>query len=164
VTLRPASLGDVAVIAELEALLFGHDAWSPESVRGALEGPGRCLLVAVEGTHVLGYVVTAAAGDVVDLQRIGVRPSCRRQGWACVLLDAALAEARVVGADRMLLEVSAANAPARAFYAAAGFVQIDLRRRYYRDGSDAVVMSRGLDPLPFPDGGVGAAGTPGGRG
>ena len=42
----------------------------------------------------------------------------------------------------MLLEVSAGNAGARAFYAAEGFVEIDRRRRYYRDGSDAVVMAR----------------------
>jgi ribosomal protein S18 acetylase RimI-like enzyme len=40
----------------------------------------------------------------------------------------------------MLLEVSAGNAAALAFYAAAGFVQIDRRPRYYRDGSDAIVL------------------------
>jgi [ribosomal protein S18]-alanine N-acetyltransferase len=44
----------------------------------------------------------------------------------------------------MLLEVSARNTDALAFYAAADFVEIDRRRRYYRDGSDAVVMRRSL--------------------
>ena len=37
---------------------------------------------------------------------------------------------------------SAFNAAASAFYAAEGFAPIDRRRRYYRDGSDAVVMER----------------------
>ena len=46
----------------------------------------------------------------------------------------------------MLLEVSAANAGAIAFYEAHGFARIDVRRRYYRDGSDAVVMLRELGP------------------
>jgi ribosomal protein S18 acetylase RimI-like enzyme len=44
----------------------------------------------------------------------------------------------------MLLEVSAANTGALAFYAASGFVEIDRRPRYYRDGTDAVVLRAAL--------------------
>ena len=42
----------------------------------------------------------------------------------------------------MLLEVSARNTGALAFYGAEGFTEIARRRRYYRDGADAVVMER----------------------
>jgi ribosomal protein S18 acetylase RimI-like enzyme len=45
----------------------------------------------------------------------------------------------------MLLEVSAGNEPAIALYEQAGFAEIDRRRRYYRDGSDALVLARELD-------------------
>jgi ribosomal-protein-alanine N-acetyltransferase len=48
------------------------------------------------------------------------------------------------GADRVLLEVREDNAGARAFYAARGFVEVDRRRRYYRDGATAVVLLRDL--------------------
>ena len=57
-----------------------------------------------------------------------------------------MAEAKAGGADRMLLEVSAANSNALGFYAAAGFTEIDRRPRYYKDGSDAIVMRRSLAP------------------
>jgi ribosomal-protein-alanine N-acetyltransferase len=40
----------------------------------------------------------------------------------------------------MLLEVRADNAGALAFYLAEGFAEIDRRRRYYRDGADAIVL------------------------
>ena len=50
--------------------------------------------------------------------------------------------AKLLGATRILLEVSADNAGALAFYEAEGFAEIDRRRRYYRDGSDAVVLAR----------------------
>jgi ribosomal protein S18 acetylase RimI-like enzyme len=90
---------------------------------------------------VVGYVVTAAAGDVVDLQRVAVRPDFRRLGVARRLLTTALEQ---TGAGRMLLEVAAGNAAALAFYAAEGFTEIDRRPGYYRDGSDAVVMERSL--------------------
>ena len=140
-TLREATVDDVPVVAALDALLFGPDAWNDEQVREEITGEGRRAWVA--GNPVTGYVVTWQAGDVVDLQRIGVHPGRRRQGLAHALLAEAVSAAktdRAARADRMLLEVSAANSGALAFYAAEGFVEIDRRRRYYRDGSDAVVM------------------------
>jgi ribosomal protein S18 acetylase RimI-like enzyme len=133
VTLRPGEEGDVDALAALERELFGVDAWSVESVRDELLA-GR-VAVATD-PDVVGYVVTRQAGDVVDLMRIAVARSCRRRGLAGALL------AEVTSDVRMLLEVSAENAGALAFYAAEGFVEIARRRRYYRDGSDAVVMER----------------------
>ena len=140
--LRPAAPADVARVTALEAELFGPDAWSEASVQEELTGPGRRAVVAEADEGVVGYVVTAPAGDVVDLQRIAVAPPYRRRGLARRLLDA------VAPSVPLLLEVSAANTGALAFYAAEGFAEIGRRRRYYRDGTDAVVMRR---PAPTAD-------------
>ena len=142
-TLRPAESEDVAAVVALEARVFGADAWSEPLVREELTGPGRRAVVAADGP-VVGYAVTRLAGDVVDLQRIAVHPGLRRQGLARRMLENLLAGAVEDGGRRMLLEVSAGNIAAQAFYAAAGFAEIARRRRYYRDGSDAVVMQRSL--------------------
>ena len=130
---RPATAADVDALAGLESDLFGADAWSRASV-GAEVTAGR-VLVADDG-GIAGYVVTLAAGDVLDLMRIAVRPDRRRHGLAHTLLEAASTD------RRMLLEVSERNAGAIAFYAAEGFTEIARRDRYYRDGSAAVVMER----------------------
>jgi ribosomal-protein-alanine N-acetyltransferase len=148
--LRPATPDDVAALAALETVVLGGEAWSRAAVRDEVEGPGRRVVLAVAedvtGAEVLvGYAATMTVGDVVDLQRIAVRSSYRRRGVARALLGEAFAEAAARGAARMLLEVSARNASAAGLYAAAGFVEIHRRRRYYRDGSDAVVMSRTLE-------------------
>ena len=142
--IRRAAATDVPSLLALENELFGPDAWSEASLRDELDGPGRRAVVLVSGAEVLGYAVTMRAGDVVDLQRIAVRPDRQRQGLAALLLADVLAAARSSGAERMLLEVSAANAAAVAFYDAQGFTRIDVRRRYYRDGSDALVLARPL--------------------
>jgi len=142
--IRPAAATDVPSLLALETELFGPDAWSETSLRDELEGPGRRTAVLVSGAEVLGYAITMRAGDVVDLQRIAVRPDRQRRGLAALLLADVLAAARSDGAERMLLEVSAANAAAVAFYDAQGFARIDVRRRYYRDGSDALVLARPL--------------------
>lgn len=140
VVLRPATADDLAVVGALEEGLFGADAWSPTQLAEELSGPGRRFLVAEEDGQVVGYGVTRVAADVVDLERIAVSPDHRRGGVATRLLVELQALGRDDLAHRMLLEVSAANTGAVAFYAARDFVQIDRRSRYYRDGTDALVM------------------------
>jgi ribosomal protein S18 acetylase RimI-like enzyme len=137
VRLRSATAEDVAAVHALEADLFGVDAWSETSVREELLGERRTAVVACD-PEVVGYVVTAVAGDVVDLQRVAVRADRRRAGLARRLLR----EVRPSDVP-VLLEVSATNHAALRFYAAEGFTEIDRRRHYYRDGSDAVVMRLG---------------------
>ncbi len=132
--------GVVRAIAALENDVFGVDAWSPAQVAEELGGDGRRTWVTEQGGAVVGYAVTWRAGDVVDLQRIAVHPDHRGQGLARALLDAAVDAGNADRADRMLLEVGAGNAAALGLYASAGFVEIDRRRRYYRDGADAVVL------------------------
>ena len=87
---------------------------------------------------VVGHAVASLAGDVVELQRIAVAPACRRTGVASALLDAVL-DLRPAG-ERLLLEVREDNDAALGFYAARGFVELDRRPRYYRDGATAIVM------------------------
>ena len=132
--LRPATAADVPAVTALEVELFGPDAWSAASVAEELTGGRRTAVVAVD-PEVVGYAVTLAS-DVVDLQRIGVAATYRRRGLAHRLLAA------VATGDRMLLEVSDRNPGAIAFYETEGFTEIGRRRRYYRDGADAVVMER----------------------
>lgn len=142
--LRPATPDDAPVIAAIDETLFGVDAWSLPSVVGEISGESRLAVVAESDGELLGYAMTMCADEVVDLQRIGVLPAEQRNGIARRLLAAAVDRAQVDGGHRMLLEVSSTNQAALAFYEAEGFVEIDRRRGYYRDGSDALVLCRSL--------------------
>jgi ribosomal-protein-alanine N-acetyltransferase len=148
VNIRAATAEDAAGVAALEALCFGDDAWTPPMVLSELTGSDRDALVALEDTALVGYAMTLASGDVVDLLRIAVRPEARRRGVARALLDTVLERAKRTRAERVLLEVRVGNAAARAFYAAAGFAEIARRRGYYRDGSDALVLALPLPTAP----------------
>ncbi len=102
-------------------------------------------LVAEVDATVVGYAVASVVADIAELQRIAVDAAHRRAGLATALLEGVLTLARDGGADRLLLEVREDNAGALAFYAAAGFTEIDRRRRYYRDGATAVVLLRAVE-------------------
>ena len=143
---EPARRGDVAAIAALEAAALGPDAWSPALVAQGVEGalPSVHYLVVRAGDEVAAYAVASVADDVAELQRVAVDPRHRRRGLATRLLADVCRRAAADGAERLLLEVREDNAGALAFYAAAGFVELDRRRRYYRDGAAAVVMQLSL--------------------
>lgn len=145
---RPAAAVDAAAIAELEADNLGRDAWSPALVEQGVCGdlPTVLYLVAeVEGA-IAGYAAASIVADIAELQRIAVTPLNRRTGLAAALLDAVIAAAEEQRADRILLEVREDNHGALAFYADQHFVEIDRRRRYYRDGATAIVLRRGIGP------------------
>ena len=140
--IRAATEADVEAIVALEEATQGVDAWSEALVRDGVRGglPTIQYLVAEHDETVVAYAVASYAGDIAELQRIGVAEQSRRRGLASALLAEVVAHAPGTGADRMLLEVRADNSAALAFYADRGFVEIDRRQRYYRDGTDAVVM------------------------
>ena len=144
--IRPATTDDVDAIAGLEWENLGRDAWSRALVEEGVAGelPTIHYLVADDGDDVVGHAVVSVVADTSELQRIAVDAPHRRAGLATSLLDEAVGLARDEGADQILLEVREDNTGAIAFYVARGFVEIDRRPRYYRDGGTAVVMRRDI--------------------
>ncbi|MEV7430493.1 ribosomal protein S18-alanine N-acetyltransferase [Nocardioides sp. NPDC092400] len=145
-TVRTATPEDRDAVVALEDTCLGDDAWSPGLVAEGLAGnvPTVVYLVAEDGGTVVGHAVASIVADIAELQRIAVDPAHRRGGHASALLDEVVRRSKEGGAERLLLEVREDNAGALAFYAARGFVEVDRRRRYYRDGATAVVLRRGL--------------------
>jgi ribosomal-protein-alanine N-acetyltransferase len=138
--LRPGTAADLAALTELEAELFGADAWTEQMLADELG----TLIVAETDGNLVGYATYRIAGDLADLTRLAVLSDHRRAGIGRALLQRLKETAGE--ANRMLLEVSAENEAALKFYAAEGFVEIDRRQRYYRDGSDALVLRLPLGP------------------
>ena len=145
--IRPAVPEDAGAIAGLELGNLGADAWPASLVAAGVGGelPTVTYLVAEVDATVVGYAVASVVADIAELQRLAVDAAHRRAGLATALLEGVLTLARDGGADRLLLEVREDNAGALAFYAAAGFTEIDRRRRYYRDGATAVVLLRAVE-------------------
>lgn len=113
----------------------------------ALGGPPRSAVFADDAVAE-GFLILSFAADEAEIINLGVVPSARRKGLARMLLEAALAEARTRGILTMFLEVAEDNAPARALYAGAGFVEAGRRPRYYLrpDGSrvDALILKHAM--------------------
>ena len=139
----PAGVADAAALASIHAAAFPpKEAWSATVIALQIETPGSFALLDTRG----GMILARAIADEAEVVTIAVRPSARRRGVAHGLLAAAMEMARQNGAVAMFLEVDVENAPARALYGAAGFRQVGRRRRYYSNGSDALILRAWLTP------------------
>lgn len=131
----------VAQVAELEKLCFS-DPWSENSVASELNNRLSLWLVALDGDTVAGYVGSQSVLDQADMMNIAVHPAYRRQGIGrdlVLALSDALKEKGICG---LMLEVRQSNAPAIALYEQLGFVQVGLRKNYYRNPKENALILR----------------------
>lgn len=96
----------------------------------------------------LGYagLLAPSGGDQGDIQTIAVDPAARGIGLGRGLMHALITESRRRGIADLFLEVRADNPIARSLYESLGFVEIGVRRGYYRNGVDAVMMQLAVPP------------------
>lgn len=112
------------------------EAWGPDAFALQLALPGVFGLLDEAG----GLLLARVAADEAEVLTLAVQPVERQRGIGRRLLTAARTMAAQAGATTMFLEVSAINNAARHLYETSGFTPAGLRRRYYADGSDALVM------------------------
>ena len=132
---------DLALLAEWEEQNLSGASWTIKDLSEEFRQANSYFLVAVEGAEARGYCVVRRLPDGFELMNILVPLEWRRRGIARLLMDAVH---RISGREPVYLEVRASNDAAQALYASYGYEQTGLRERYYRDGEDAVLMSREL--------------------
>lgn len=137
---RPMLQSDLDAVLEIERVSFSTP-WSRESFHNLMRRSDASLWVAVVDTTVVGYAVLWYVAHEAELGNVAVATGWRRRGLGRWLLDWALSEARERGVERIFLEVRFSNRGAQELYERCGFVQVGLRRRYYRSPvEDARVM------------------------
>ena len=123
------------------------EAWTEAQCAGILGLPGTWLLIARAGDDPAGFALLRTIADETELLLIAVRNRYRRQGIARALIDQAIADSTEDGVEMLHLEVRDGN-PAADLYRGRGFVQVGVRRDYYRGRTgkvfDALTFKRRL--------------------
>lgn len=149
-TPREADRLAALVVADLQACLSLDAAslgglWSLDQWRRELEDDRRPGIGLQRDGALLAMACAALVLDELHITLVAVHPRHRRQGLGRRVLAQLLRSGRALGAERATLEVSADNPAAQALYAGSGFRTAGVRRRYYRDGSDALIQWARLD-------------------
>lgn len=143
--LREMRESDLDRVMEIERDSFSTP-WSRGSFRNLLARRDADLWVAEVEGEVVGYAVAWYVLGEAELGNVAVAREWRRRGIAGRLLRFAVERCRGRDIRRLYLEVRQSNHEAQTLYERHGFVQIGLRRRYYRSPvEDAKVMCLHLD-------------------
>jgi len=139
------TIAHIDEVLEIEKLSFS-DPWSREMFRSELEvGGGTYARMAERDGRLLGYSLAVLVVDEAHLGNLAVHPDARGAGVGQALLDDLLVVSEKRRATRLTLEVRESNERARKFYYRNGFIDVAIRKNYYRNPvEDAIVMLRSL--------------------
>ena len=114
--------------------------WSHGVFANELGQSDRCYVVARLNGAVVGYGGVWYALDDAHVTNIAVDPKRRRLKVATRVLVTLAQQARLHGAKNLTLEVRVSNKSAQALYTQFGFAPVGIRRRYYENVEDAIIM------------------------
>jgi ribosomal-protein-alanine N-acetyltransferase len=137
--MREADLDEVMPI---ENAIYTHP-WTRGNFADSLHSGYTCRTWRLGGMLVGYFVVSAGAGEA-HLLNLSIAAAFQRSGHGSALLREAAGLARLLGADKLLLEVRSSNHGAQALYRRFGFRRIGVRRGYYPAHSgreDALVLA-----------------------
>ena len=131
-------------LLEILALYHGNfsDGWTENQLISAFDS-GRFLAFGKREKDSLIALLTISTTQFdADIEGIVVRKEFRNKGYAIELLDFAQKELKNQGIEKIFLEVRKSNIPAKSLYEKIGYKEISVRKKYYSDGEDAVVMAK----------------------
>ncbi len=138
--MRVARPEDAAALARLDAEgLTGS--WTREAYADEIEKSFARIRVGTIEESVVGFVHAWVVADELQVLNVATALAARRRGVARALLDALFSESRAAGCACATLEVRTENLAAIALYRGMGFREDGVRRKYYSDGADALLMS-----------------------
>ncbi len=149
VRIEPLAREHLDQIVSIERASF-TDPWTRGMFESELDVEARGYARgAVRRRNLIGYLFAVVIPDEAHVGNLAVLPAERRHGIAQKLLDALLTDGAKAGVKRVTLEVRASNNAARKFYYKNHFIDIAIRKNYYRSPvEDAIVMYRVLPEDP----------------
>lgn len=139
--LRTFEYGDLKQTLEIEKASF-PDPYSELVFRWLKLKAGEGFVVAIRDQRVVGYAISEIREGQGHIASMAVSPDCRRAGIGELLARESLG--RLAGkAKQVYLEVRPTNEAAICLYHKLLFRETDrIKKRYYPDGEDALVMMR----------------------
>lgn len=138
-TIKPMQSLDLAAVYSIEAECYSNP-WSRKQFLQELNNPAAFVDLGWSGSRLAGYICYWLIAGEMQVLNLATAPEFQRQGIAGQLLTAAIAKCQQQGLLSVWLEVRAGNQAAISLYLRYGFTADRVRKNYYRDGEDALIM------------------------
>lgn len=134
------TLSDLAIISDYLESDFDNF-WNANILKSELENPNSIYVVAKLNNEIVGFGGIINTLDQMEITNIVVKKSLRNQGIGNALLRRLIVLSREHGKNMIFLEVNANNLCAIKLYEKNGFQRVGLRKKYYNNADDAILMN-----------------------
>ena len=140
--IRKGCYKDLQSILFIAAHIFKKEQWSRNMLEEELvSSPDRISWVATYNKEILGYLMIRYLKNEINIMNMAVTHLFQRKGIGRLLINHMIKDFPMY--TSIFLEVKKGNFPAINLYSSVGFKQVGLRRNYYQDGKDAILMHLG---------------------
>jgi len=143
IEIRRTRFDDIKTITEIENMSY-PDPWSEKMFESELHLDFSNFFVMLYSGEIIGYVCFWDIQNEAHLTNLTVRKQFRGKGLGSKLLSYALERAVPLNDRKIFLEVRVNNLAAMRLYDKFGFKQIGIRKKYYSNRDDALVMEKTL--------------------
>ena len=118
--------------------------WTKSQWKRELTDPKRiCLgILELETKKLLGCCSAWLVIDELHITSIAIHPIHQRKGLGKFLLSHLIKRSSSLKTNQIHLEVRDTNEPAKAFYKSMGFKTMGKRSNFYKDGTDALLLTK----------------------
>jgi len=141
--IRRVRIEDIRAITEIEKKSY-PDPWSQNLFERELQIEFSNFFAAIENREIAGYICLWRVSDEGQITNIAVKEKFRRKGLGSRLMKYIIDISYAMKIKKMFLEVRASNYPALKLYEKFGFKKIGVRKKYYPNSDDAVIMAKTL--------------------
>ena len=121
------------------------DFWTPDLLKSELMGQTKTYIVAKQDGKIVGFAGAMLNFPEMEIMNIVTKKTHRGNGIGRILLEKLIEIADKNHFENVFLEVNQSNEVAKKLYEKAGFVEIGLRKNYYGENEDAIVMSKKIN-------------------
>lgn len=140
--IRQMRIDDLEQVLEIESTLY-KTPWNKKHYLYELnENEFSHHFVLTNGNEIIGYYVFMLLFSEVNLTKLSIKKEYQGRGLAKLLLSDLLGQAKLLGSDKIYLEVRESNFKAISLYKSFDFVKTNTRKNYYEDSEDALILER----------------------
>ena len=116
--------------------------WSYNVLKQELENEKTKYIIAKENNEIVGFAGILIVLDEATLNNIVVKKSHRCRGIGGELLETLIDLCEELNLKSLTLEVNVENIPAINLYKKFGFKNQGIRKKYYKNSTDAYIMTK----------------------
>ena len=140
INIKKMNISDLDLIKDVLQTDF-DDFWNYNVFKQELENSNSKYIVAMNNDEIVGFAGIWIAIDVAHVTNIVVKKDMRKSGIGSILLKELIKLSKDLNMNEITLEVNESNNAAISLYKKFSFEQVGLRKNYYKDGSNALIMT-----------------------